>query len=481
MIILCQLFLLCISHILWAVDELPTEASSFTRIPPSWQERHDVFDAEKDLIFLLKKSQVSGTLPITNNTNALVNIRVFGKTERSSEIAQLDLSLNPGEVTSANFYSYESIQLNEPSLGFINLTFTTHFELSVEKEPVLLFPRALKDFSFVPKNAPNRGTMNETIAQYYGTVNFLKNFIFRFESIPYEDFFAQRERLHTQHRLEEFLKLPFPADPRIPFNIFNIWLTDEKTPRELDALSIEVIKHNSRINPRSDGWSYYLLVQNPDLLPETKTALSGTDIQMISYTELLGSLELNAEFTAAIAQKNFGKASDILRAEALKRGGIYLDNDLQVFHSLKSYCYLYDGVFGIQPMDEYLGNAFMACSPEHPVVIELIRLIKRNYELIHNPATFRSLNLDQQDRVKRYYANTSNDPKANTVHITGPSALTVAFYKAAEIGGKINIAFPPEAIFPGKTQERPTNSIPAMGDALGLNSLCVHYWTKTWL
>ncbi|MCE2715995.1 MAG: hypothetical protein ACK4V2_05515 [Pseudomonadota bacterium] len=484
MFIFYQLIFLFLNQILHAatlINESTLDSSRFPQIPPSWQERHDIFDAERDLKALFKKSHVSGILPITNNTNASVSIRVSGKTEAFGEIEEVDITLNPSEITTATFYSYENVQVNTTSLGFINLTFTDHFELSIENSPALLFPRVLGNFSFIPPKKSNTEAMSSAIQQYFGATDFLRDFILRFEEIRPADFFAQRERLYAKYCLQELLKFPFPVDPRIPFNIFNIWLTDEETPRELDPFSLEIIKHNSRIHPRSEGWNYYLLVQNPDLLLGTKAALEETDIQIISYIELIGSLELIAEFNSAIAQKNFGRASDILRTEALKRGGFYLDNDLQVFHSLKPYCYLYDGIFGIQPMDEYLGNAFMACSPDHPIVSTLINLIKRNYELLRNPDTFKSLSLNQQDRVKRYYANTSNDQKANTVHITGPSALTVAFYKAAEIGGKINIALPPEAIFPGKTSVRPTNEIPIPGDPLSINSLCVHYWTKTWL
>lgn len=350
----------------------------------------------------------------------------------------------------------------------------------------MLFPRKLNPFSFTPPKQPNLSAIAQEkqaiIRQYYGILDFFRNYIFKFEEIHFKSFFNQREDLYKKYSLEEMLKDPLPSTPRVPFNIFNIWLTDEANPKELDPRFLEIMKNNSRKNSRLNGWNYYFLVQDPELLPATKAALENTDIQMIKYTDILTSLDMHSEFTEALAEKNFGKASDILRVEAIRKlGGIYLDIDLQIFHSLKLYCYLYDSMFGIQPMDEYLGNAFIACSPNHPIMEELVNLIKRNCRLIHEKTTLRNLSEERQKQVKAFYGNlSSRNDKANIVLTTGPCALTIAFYKAA---GKstIDIALPPEALFPGKTLDRPTNEILEIGEPLGINSLCVHYWSKTWI
>lgn len=477
---------LCFPYVLQAAELIEqSEALELSRIIPmplNWQERGDIFNSEQDLIALLRKCQISGTLPIKNNTNTPISIRIYGKIDASSETTQTDFFMNPSEIITTDFSFYENLHLCEESKGFINLTFNHQFEICIESIPVLLFPRLIKDFSFIPKKKSNTTTINEASKQYYNSLEFLRNFVLRFEEINFADFFAQRERLYTRYRLEEISALPLPQQPYIPLNIFNIWLTAEDDPKELPPLFIEMMKHNSRVNPRCEGWNYYLLVQDPDLLPCTKAALENTDIQMIRYLDLLDSLDLHDELMTAMTQKNFGKASDILRAEVLiKFGGVYLDHDLRVFHSLKPYCHLYDSVFGIQPMDEYLGNAFMACSPNHPVIRELVQLIKRNRSLVYDPVTFSRLTQIERKRIQSFYANTSSDRKANTVHITGPTTLTIAFYNAAEKENKKNIALPPEVIYPGRTAERPTNEIPSMEDPLRLDALCVHYWAKTWI
>ena len=67
---------------------------------------------------------------------------------------------------------------------------------------------------------------------------------------------------------------------------------------------------------------------------------------MISYQDLIGSLELESEFNQSITECRFAMASDILRVELLKaKGGAYLDIDLVTLQSLKPLFYLYDSIF----------------------------------------------------------------------------------------------------------------------------------------
>lgn len=113
---------------LWAT-ELALHLEELSLIPPtsiimpsSWAERHDIFNTQSDLQALLSKSQISGILPIKNNTNSPIILSIFGKNEATASITQIDIAVNPGETNSStSFCIYENLELKEGSSGFINL------------------------------------------------------------------------------------------------------------------------------------------------------------------------------------------------------------------------------------------------------------------------------------------------------------------------------------------------------------------------
>ncbi len=451
----------------------PFAAPQSLVMPHDWIDRADVFNYEEDLKALLRKCKVSGSLTIKNNTDNPVCVKAFGKVDAATELIDIDLTINAGETNATlNFFVYENFKLNTGSFGFLNFyTTQSGFEVSVEQQPMLLFPRKLQPFSFFPDTTSNISSFDKKrqgdIQTYRGQISFFSKYVCPFENFSLEDLFQQRENLYKEHCLEEIMKSPLPIAPRIPLNLFSIWLTNIDDPKMPDTEFIEIAKANSRNNPHADGWNYYFLVQDILLAPMT-TAFEGTDIQVIAFADLLGTLELQAEFDEALAENNFGRSSDILRVEALRKmGGGYLDTDLLVFHSLKPYFYFYDSVFGVQPIDEFIGNGFMACQANHPVAAELTNLIKRNFKLEH-------------ERNKKFYGNLYPKSKNSTIFTTGPFVSTIAFYKAAGKSTR-DIALPPEALYPGKTFCRPEFNIPARNDSIGISSTSLHLWKNSWL
>ncbi len=486
----------CVLQALWAAELLEdltslslhssSDGSHSMVMPHAWIERSDVFNAEEDLKALLSKSKVSGVLPIKNNTSAPVSVRAFGR--QGPEEIEIDLTINASEIIATlNLSSYENFILSAESFGFIDFySIEGRFEISIESQPMLLFPRQLKPFSFTPERTSTISGFDENrqseIKQYRGHLNFLERYVCKYEGIKFTDLFQHRETLYNTNRLEKIIETPLSSTSRIPLNLFSIWLTNPDAPVEPDLKFIEMAKESAKRNRRIDGWNYYFLVKDPSLLPQTVAALADTDIQLIAYTDLLGPLELATEFAEALAENNFGEASDILRVEALRQmGGGYLDIDLQVFQSLKPYFYFYDSVFGVEPMTEFIGNAFMACTANHPVMVALTGLIKRNCTLVREKTNSQPTRTKEEfDQIKSFYANLFAKHKSNTLFTTGPCAATVAFYQAA---GKstTDIALPPEALYPGKTLRRPEFDIPNVADSIGLSSACLHLWRKTWL
>lgn len=457
-------------------------------MPPTWIGRNDVFNPEEDLKALLYKTKVSGTLLVKNNTVAPVSIRAFGKIQTITELesVEVDLIINPGEtITTLHLLSYDNLKLSPESHGFIDFyAIQDRFEVSIELQPILLFPRRLDSFSFTPDRTlitSGSNTRQAEITKYQGQLNFLERYVCKYEDIKITDLFQHRENLYNTYCLEEIIKLPLPPISRIPLNLFSIWLTNLDTPTMPDTKFLEMAKASAKNNPQSDGWNYYFLVQDV-LLPEMTAALEGTGILVINFSDLLGPLELQTEFNEALMENNFGKASDILRVEALrKKGGGYLDIDLQVFHSLKSYFYCYDSVFGIEPMSEWIGNAFMACAANHPIIIELTNLIRRNCELENEKTKDQSGKTKKEiEKIRKFYANLFTNQKNNTIFTTGPCATSVAFHKAAG-KGTIDIALAPEALYPGKTLRRPEYDLPTTDDPIRLGTASIHLWKNTWL
>ncbi|MEI7494200.1 MAG: hypothetical protein WCJ92_06355 [Alphaproteobacteria bacterium] len=451
------------------VHLLLTESRSI-RLPSVWVGRDDVINATQDLQALLEKSKLTGNLPITNNTTLPISAHISGM---QTEAVEIDVTIEAGQtLTTLNLLRYKAITLNAESHGFLNVNSTPGgFELSIEPTPVLLFPRSLAPFSFAPlkKNILSLGGQTREIEKYHGHIYFFEKYICKAEGIVPTALYAQRQRLYEENKLESIIERPLPATPRIPLNLFSIWLTNPTAPREPDPDLIEMAKASSRNNHRADGWNYYFLVQDPALLPRTVEALSGTDIQVVSFTDLLGPLEAQAEFDESVAECNFGKASDILRVEAItKMGGAFLDIDLQVFQSLKFYFYAYNSLFGLEPMTEFLGNAFMAASANHPVMQEIIRLIKRNFAI-------------KKSGDRKFYSEISSYDEQNTILRTGPCVTTVAFYNAAGRGDNIDIAMPPEVLFPGKTSQRPESVLPTLEDPMNLATATLHLWKNTWI
>ena len=446
-------------------------------LPSAWVERDDVLNPALDFMALLNKAKVSGLLPVRNNTGFPISIHISGQqvTEEDSapENVELDLTIAAGKMVNfLNMSSYTAISLNTGSSGFLNFCSTkTRFEVSVESAPVLLFPRPLAPFSFVPDiETPSVGSNEKEqlqIQQYRSHVGFMQ-YVCKQEGINPDDLYLQRKRLYEAFKLEAIVERPLSYIPRIPLNLFSIWLTNLDNPKEPEQDLVDLALASSRTNSRADGWNHYFLVQDTALFPKTVKALEGSDVQIVRFSDLLGSLELQSELDQSVTECKFGMASDILRVEAIREmGGGYLDIDLQTLQSLKLYFYAYNSLFGIEPMSEFIGNAFMAASPHHPVMQEMTRLIKRNFAL-------------KRANDKTFYSAIAPDNGFNTIVQTGPCVTTVAFYNAAGRDGNIDAAMPPEAFYPALSLKRPEFGIPTMVDPVNLTSATIHLWLTNW-
>ena len=447
----------------------------FSVMPTPWKSRGDVFNNATALKHLLAKSKFTQRLPVINRTSQTVSLLVNGR-DNAHENISLSFNIATHKFIFLDLASYDLIQLKEGSFGHLNIfSQNSTILLSIEMEQPLLFPRPLAPFNFIPDTAAalarSLGIDAKTktkIEQYSGHVGYLRHILCRDEKINPDDLYLQRQRLYNLNKLEALFRSSLPSMPRIEQNLFSVWLTNPSSPIEPQDQYIDLALKSSAINPPSDGWNHYFVVQDTALFPSTKKRLAATAVQLISYQELLGQLELQTEFEQAMEECRFAMASDILRVELIKkRGGAYLDIDLITLQSLKPLFYMYDSLFGIEPMSEFVGNAFMAAHQGHPIMSEMIRLIKRNFALKNS--------LD-----KSFYSSAALDDGFNTIVQTGPGVSTVAFYNAAGSSGRRDILMPPEIFYPAESLVRPEFRIPELGSHIDLTSATLHLWRTTW-
>lgn len=479
----------------------------FVKMPKEWQARSDVFNDQADLLLMLEKLKIKGKIAAVNRTKAPVNLSLT-KREGSKPSS---LSIAAGRYKDLEISSVDSIDSISVDSGYLNVVSERgRCFLTIEMEQPLMFPRVLAPFKFVPDLAEAEkraveyeerakkeegGVYSEAfkqrakkIREYVGHIGYLRWAVARDEWVKdskefgadklYLPFYKQREDLYSKFCLERMLEntaISLPLKPRIPLNLFSIWLTNREKPVEPKEEYIDLLLRSAAANPAKEGWNQCLVVQdfvleNPELFKMTREKLSGSRVSLTSYEELIGRLELQDYFDEIVAKKKFAKASDLLRVEILnKLGGGYLDIDLLTAQSLKPLFYMYDSLFGLEPMSEFVGNAFMAARAGHPVMREMLDLMARNFRFkaIGKKEFYSASVLDENDGF-------------DTILQTGPCSTTVAFFNKAGADGNRDILMPPEMFYPADSSERPEFGIPGIDEPISICAATHHLWRTTW-
>lgn len=506
------------------VDFIELSEIPILEMPLVWKERPDVFNPHADLLNLLRKSQIKCEIHTVNRTEAPIKLFMTRKVVGADSISST-LDIANGKYKNLEFEAVDSIESLTVSQGFLNVvTEGNQIFLTVEPKQPLLFPRPLAPFNFIPdlvelkknaeaieKNADvaekkgkemqdsdateSKKLLKEAetlkyraakIKEYIGHLGYLRWATARdewvgdkkaaFQSDPlYKPLYQKRHDNYEEIRVEKLFNQPLPDNPRIQQNLFSIWLTNQSKPVEPSDEALELILGSAALNSKKDGWSQYLVVQDfvlqdPELFKTTRKKLEGSGVELTSYEKLIGKLELQDDFDAIIAKRKFAKASDLLRVELLhKLGGAYLDIDLVVLHPLKPLFYLYDSMFGIEPMSEFVCNAFMAANAGHPIMREMLDLMARNFKL------------KAEGKTEFYSASVVDENDGfDTILQTGPCMTTVAVHNKSGIDGRRDLLAPSELFYPAVTLNRPEARIPNIDDAVALNSATLHLWRTTW-
>lgn len=228
-------------------------------------------------------------------------------------------------------------------------------------------------------------------------------------------------------------------ESKIPLLSHLVWLTNPSKPvefREEDFNRLE--KKISLFKQGKYQWKFFLWTNADEKsLPKTYQKCADLGVEVRSIESLDASLIKVAK--TLVGNKKIGAASDIVRVILLEQeGGIYSDNDYSFHANMDIWIGNFNSVFGFYDHSiPFLGNAFMAASPRHPVLRELKELLVRN---IFGTSGGRKVSVP-------FYITHPKDFVSQTVMTTGPVALTIAVQKAINLDGNEDLVLPHGVLF----------------------------------
>jgi len=153
-------------------------------------------------------------------------------------------------------------------------------------------------------------------------------------------------------------KVAANRNPRIPKILHQIWLGPKIPPAHFSSLA-------AKLKAMHPDWEYHLWDD-----------------------ESLAELNLD-NWELAEQSKNWAEKSDILRCSLLERfGGVYMDEDFEVFSALDELHEKYDFYAGLEYPHKmatstnriWVGISIMACRPNHPIMKNWKRRIRNGWD-----------------------------------------------------------------------------------------------------
>ena len=446
----------------------------------------DPYDVANDLKGFIRKLRIDDKFSIKNETDQKMNVRIkFEAKDKLGFYKNQDIELNPGEdyiYDKKNNIMLSGLKLlDNTSNKYLNPKFTKDGVLQMKIEDTqdkyflhqhpefdfmnfkIFTPAELNDPAITPKERQFREEFN-------GSVNFMED-IGPKEGVSFQQLKQQRADLYEKNNIRALRKKnPDLFDStvnKIPLVTHKIWATADDNPKMPSPQYIKWLENSIEYNKPSEGWTHYWWVENKEKLPElTKLLENHPTIKLMELDKLDTSTFVTGDlYKEAIKKKQFGKATDIIRLELLRQmGGFYLDTDYELYQSLKPYAKAYNMVMGLEPMSVYLCNAFMGASPNHPVVNKSLEMIKRNFS----------------DAAPNYIKREPNKG-FRTIIETGPALVSFAFGLAAGQGDNVDIALPPQIIYPAAAAVYPKKQVVTPDGKIPATAFGAHYWNTAWM
>ncbi len=322
-------------------------------------------------------------------------------------------------------------------------------------------------------------------AQYNGNVWFLQHRILQSAHVSLSDYQILLNKQYKDHNPGQMFghlkHHPVSMTHRkIPANTQTLWFTHPENPREFPYVSS--LKRSSLVCPQEQGFSHYLWVLDKRIMPLTMEALDqrlhqtpeygfGAPIIVKEFSEF-GDFHLKDFVEDSVYKKRkMGMATDAFRAVLLEKfGGIYMDSDFEMLQSVSPWLNYYDGVFTVEPMSSFVGNAHFMVAPHHPVMTELVNIITRNTTAETIPSYIHDVLIE--------------DPVYATIAITGPGALTEAVAKKIGSHHSHDVVLPHPFFYPSVNNIYPELSVQkstqGLANKFDATAWSVHKWHTAW-
>lgn len=306
------------------------------------------------------------------------------------------------------------------------------------------------------------------IKQYNDNIRYVLYCQFKNEHVDPTEYFKKLNKVYKKNRLENGVFPPKASSVdavKIPPITHTLWFTSTANPTEFPEEYLFWLKKSIEACPKEHGFSHWFWVADKKKLPKTVKRVKKMGCLVHEVSEL-GDFELKDVFNHELANRRFGRASDIFRLIVLdKFGGVYKDTDYRIHQSLLPLLSKYHFVGCREPQSTFLCNALMATCPNHPVIRDYIDLVARNYD---------------PHRVPDYIRNIPDSDGFKTILITGPAVLATAIAHAMDQEGYTDIVLPHMYLYPTPVEAYPQQNPVKPGMPVPLPAFGVHYWETSW-
>jgi hypothetical protein len=222
-------------------------------------------------------------------------------------------------------------------------------------------------------------------------------------------------------RILENLSAPKAEVNKIPYIIHHVWLTNIKTPKELDPRDIRnVIQTKQTLKQSTKEWVHIVWTNAKALIPQSASILEKHGIEVRSIQDIKDDLRLYDRIDELIEHKLWGLASDALRYSVVElHGGVYADLDFEFVRNIEGELYKFDY------FSQDFVNYFFAAKPEHPIVTTLLDTVERN---LGTPPS--------------YVASTNASHIFMKTLYTSLLPFSLAYLKSSNLDSNVDIVYP---------------------------------------
>ncbi len=167
----------------------------------------------------------------------------------------------------------------------------------------------------------------------------------------------------------------------IPHKTHRMWETDALNPQEVPDDKLDYYFESIKKLPLD--WKHYFWCNSPELLPKTieKMKRSSVPIEICTFTEVIPTMKARHLYEALKAHKLFAIASDVMRYNILRKGGLYSDIGMEFNVDLTPLIDRFE-YFWWKSLDYgFLDLSLMAVGPNDKIIEKQLSVIDRLYDL----------------------------------------------------------------------------------------------------